>query len=37
VKDRTEELEEVSHTNVKVVFDPPWEPSEELKGMMGLL
>lgn len=37
VKQKTEELEGISETKVEVVFDPPWEPSEELKGMMGIL
>ncbi len=27
----------VSKVNVKVVFDPPWEPSDEVKGMLGML
>ena len=37
VKTRTEELPGVTETNIEVVFDPPWEPSEELKAMMGIL
>ncbi len=37
IKERTKELPGVVSTNVEVVFDPPWEPSEELKGMMGIL
>lgn len=36
VKHRTEELEGIAETNVEVVFEPPWEPSEELKALMGL-
>ena len=26
-----------SKANVEVVFDPPWEPSEEVKMMLGLV
>ena len=36
VREKTEALDGVDHTNVEVVFQPPWEPSEELKAMMGL-
>ncbi len=36
VREKTEALEGVEHTTVEVVFQPPWEPSEELKAMMGL-
>ena len=27
----------VEKVNVKLVFSPPWEPSEEVKAMMGLI
>ena len=37
VKERVRELEEVEDVDVQVVFNPPWEPSEELKAMMGIL
>ena len=37
VKTKTEELDGISETNVEVVFEPPWEPSEDLKAMMGIL
>ena len=30
-------LEGVSTVDVKVTFDPPWEPSDEVKGMLGML
>ena len=30
-------LEGVKNVDVEVVFQPPWEPSEELKGLMGIL
>ncbi len=36
VKTKTEDLEGIKQTDVEVVFDPPWEPSEELKAMMGI-
>ena len=37
VKNKLSEIEGVEEVNVEVVFDPPWEPSEDLKAMMGLL
>ncbi len=37
VVERTQELEGVEETKVEVVFQPPWEPSEELKALMGLI
>lgn len=38
VKEKTEQgLPDIDQTNVEVVFVPPWEPSEELKMMMGIL
>ena len=37
VKQKVGEVEGVSSVKVDVVFDPPWEPSEDLKAMMGLL
>ena len=36
IKEKTEKLEGIAATNVEVVFRPPWEPSEELKAMLGL-
>lgn len=36
VKERTEDLEGVSNTTVEIVFTPPWQPSEELKALMGI-
>lgn len=36
VYDKVGKLEGVSSVEVKIVFDPPWQPSEELKGMLGL-
>ena len=37
VKGKLSALDGVEQVNVEVVFDPPWEPSEDLKAMMGLL
>jgi metal-sulfur cluster biosynthetic enzyme len=37
VKTGIEKLEGVKSCNVRVVFTPPWEPSEEVKGMLGML
>ncbi len=36
VKDKLQTLPEVKNVEVEVVFDPPWEPSEDLKAMMGI-
>ena len=36
VKSETESMEDIEETNVEVVFDPPWEPSEDLKALMGI-
>ena len=37
VKEETEKIEEVKEVDVEVVFQPPWEPNDELKGLMGIL
>ena len=37
IKTKVKALEEVDEVNVKVVFNPPWEPSDEVKGMLGML
>lgn len=37
IKSRTrKEIPELEVVDVEVVFDPPWQPSDELKGMMGI-
>lgn len=36
VKEKLATLEGVEDVDVEVVFQPPWEPSEELKGMLGM-
>ena len=36
VREKTMALDGIENTKVEVVFDPPWEPSEDLKAMLGL-
>lgn len=36
VKEKTAAIEEIDETQVEVVFRPPWEPSEDLKAMLGI-
>jgi len=37
VKSKIGEIEGVSSVEVKVVFSPPWAPSDEVKAMLGLI
>ncbi|MDC0357214.1 iron-sulfur cluster assembly protein [Oligoflexia bacterium] len=37
VQECIEELDSVSEVKVNLVFDPPWEPSDEVKGLLGFL
>jgi len=37
VKEKALELDGLETVNVEIVFDPPWEPSEDLKAMMGII
>ena len=37
VKSRTEAREDIGETEVEVTFQPPWEPSEDLKAHLGIL
>ena len=37
VKSKVGAVEGVTVVNVKVVFSPPWEPSDEVKGMLGMM
>lgn len=37
VSERVGELDGVDSVEVNVVFEPPWEPSDEVKGMLGML
>lgn len=36
VRERTQQIPGIEETQIEIVFDPPWEPSEELKAMMGI-
>jgi metal-sulfur cluster biosynthetic enzyme len=36
IKDKLAGLSGVTTANVEVVFSPPWEPSEDLKAMLGI-
>ncbi|MBI4018278.1 MAG: DUF59 domain-containing protein [Candidatus Aenigmarchaeota archaeon] len=36
VKTRVAAVEGVAGVEVELTFDPPWQPSEDLKAMMGL-
>ncbi|MBS3117954.1 metal-sulfur cluster assembly factor [Candidatus Woesearchaeota archaeon] len=36
VKRKVGELDGVENVDVEVVFDPPWEPSDELKATLGI-
>ncbi|MBU0953040.1 MAG: metal-sulfur cluster assembly factor [Nanoarchaeota archaeon] len=36
VHDKIKVLEGVAHVVIDVVFDPPWQPSDDLKTMMGM-
>lgn len=37
VKSKVGQIEGVKNVNVTVTFSPPWEPSDEVKGMLGML
>lgn len=36
VRERVAELEGVEDVYVEVVFDPPWQPNDEVKGLLGM-
>lgn len=36
VKEAVKKIKGVKKVEVELVFDPPWEPSEELKATLGL-
>ena len=36
VREKTEAIKGVKKSNIQVVFDPPWQPPDEIRGMMGL-
>ncbi len=37
VKRRVGELNGVKEVTVNLVFSPPWQPSDEVKGLLGML
>lgn len=37
VKTKVGAIPGVSHVDVTVVFTPPWEPSDEVKGLLGMM
>lgn len=37
VKSKVNELDGVEEVKVEVVFTPPWEPSDEVKAMLGMM
>lgn len=37
VQTKLKTLPGIDTVDVEVVFDPPWEPSEDLKALMGIL
>ena len=36
IKSKINDLKDVKETNIEVVYDPPWEPNEELRAVLGL-
>ena len=36
VKTKLEVLEGITEAKIDIVFTPPWQPSEELKALMGI-
>ena len=36
VKNKVKQLEGVKEVNVELSFDPPWEPSKELRATLGV-
>jgi len=37
VEEEVGKLDGVEDVDVEIVFDPPWEPSDEVKGMLGMM
>ena len=37
VQEKIKELPGVTNVHVNITFQPPWEPSDEVKGMLGML
>ncbi len=36
IKDRLTDLEDIEEVDIEVTFEPKWEPSEELRAMLGV-
>lgn len=36
VKEKIEEMKGVKEAEIEITFDPPWEPSDDLKATMGM-
>ena len=36
IKSKVSEINGVKEVNVEVVFDPPWQPSEQLRATLGV-
>ena len=36
VKQKLAEIKGIKNINVEVVFDPTWEPSDDLRAMLGV-
>ncbi len=36
IRDRLTDIDEVEEVNIEVTFEPRWEPSEELRAMLGV-
>jgi len=36
IKQRISKIESVKEVNVEVVFEPPWQPSDDLRAMLGV-
>ncbi len=37
VKDQVGLLPDIDEVEVKIVFDPPWQPSDDVKAMLGMM
>lgn len=37
IQEKVGKIAGVTSVQIKVVFDPPWQPSDEVKGMLGMM
>ena len=37
VRQNVAQVDGVTEVEVKITFNPPWEPSDEVKGMLGMI